>query len=185
MALHPDDRGDEYATVHDVLTNVNNVTSSVSSSYALQESGGASGLGGLGALSGFVNVKPDRVAVSGGKLELHAHVGAPRATPAQAAAADRDLVFPVCEAEPSACTDACMYRVELVMTRCMAWLQVSDARTGSGSLARSADKKAAACESALAAARGGCDAAEHADCLHPVAHNFEALLATHHRAVVA
>jgi hypothetical protein len=40
---------------------------------------------------------------------------------------------------------------------------------------------AAACESALSAARGpgGCAAAEHADCLNPVAHNFQTLLAAH------
>jgi len=119
--------------------------------------------------------------------EVRAHQGAPRATLTQAAAADRELVFPVCEAEPSACTDACLYRVELVMSRCMAWLQVSDAHAGSGALLRSANTKAAACESAITAARGagGCDAAEHADCLHPVAHNFESLLLTHRRPVIA
>jgi hypothetical protein len=160
-----------------VFNNVNNVTSSPTSSYAFQESGGASGLGDLGiaALAGLVDVKPAAAAASDVKLEVRPHVGAPRATRVEAAAADRELVFPVCEAEPSACSDACMYRVELVMKRCMAWLHVSDTRAGSGALERSANMKAAACESALSAARGagGCDAVEHAYCLHPVAHNFE------------
>jgi len=69
----------------------------------------------------------------------------------------------------------------------MAWLHVSDTRAGSGALEENANRKAAVCESALTAARGGggCDAAEQAVCLHPVAHNFEALLATHYHPVVA
>ena len=165
-----------------VFDNANNGTSSPASSYALQESGVTSGLGGLAALGGLVDVRMP--AASGLKLEAIPHIGAPSATLAQAAAADREIVFPVCEAEPMACTDACMYRVELVVKRCMAWLHVSGTRGGSDALERSVNAKAAACESVLTAARGGCDAAEHADCLHPVAHNFEALLATHHRPVV-
>ena len=166
------------------ITNANNGTSSPPFAYAVQQRGGASGLGAvLAALAGVDDVKP--VAVS--EIKMIPHIGAPSATPAQAAAADRELMFPVCEAEPAACTDACMYRVELVLKHCMAWLHVSDTRAGSGALERSANTKAAACESAITVARGpgGCDAAEHADCLHPVAHNFEALLKTHHRHVEA
>jgi len=193
----------EHAVKH-VVHNVNNVTASMHSSYVFQESGVASsgpglglgggdsthgsleshgGLGALGALAGIIDIK--LAALVDPEFEVPALEGAPRATLAEAAAADREIVFPVCEAEPSACTDACMYRVELVLKRCMAWLHVSDTRTGSGAQERSADTKAAACQSALTSARGGCDAAEHAGCLHPIAHNFEALLATHHPPVVA
>jgi hypothetical protein len=142
------DHGEEIV----VFNNANNGTSSTASSYALQESGGASGLGGLAALSGLVDVKPR--AVFDIKFEAIPHIGAPSATLAQATAADREIVFPVCEAEPMACTNICMYRVELVVKRCMAWLHVSDARGGSDALERSVNTKATACESALTAARG-------------------------------
>ena len=157
----------DYAVTH-VVSNVNNVTSSMVSSlsFEFQESGGGSsglgrglggpgglsgprglgghgGLGALGELAGLVDIKP--AAVADLEYEVRAHQGAPRASRAQAAAADRELVFPVCEAEPSACSDACLYRTELVMARCMAWLHVSDASAGSGAPQRSANIKAGRC----------------------------------------
>jgi hypothetical protein len=176
-------RMDHGVTTYVGFKNANNLTSSPAALYTFQESGLASEFGGLAALGGLIDVRPP--AASGMNFEAIPHIGAPSATLAQAAAADREIVFPVCEAEPMACTDACMYRVELVMKRCMAWLHVSGTRTGSGARERSANTKVAACQSALTSARGECDAAEHADCLHPIAHNFEALLATHHRPIVS
>jgi hypothetical protein len=61
----------------------------------------------------------------------------------------------------------------------MTWLHVSDdTRHPDGSKKeRRAQKKAALCASAIVTARTGCAAEEHADCVDPVAINFESLLA--------
>ena len=112
-------------------------------------------------------------------LAVRSHVGALPVTPSEAAAADREMMFPVCEPEPASCTDACQHLVEAFMQRCMTWLHVSDdTRHPDGSTKeRRAQKKAALCASAIVTARTGCAAEEHADCVDPVAINFESLLA--------
>ena len=143
-ALNADKTDRRALSANSAVQNVNNGTSSLASSYVVQESGGTSSLGSLGslgssselgplaALGALIDIKPP--AVSKVNLNMRPHLGAPRATLAQAAVADRQLVFPVCQAEPSSCTDSCLYQVEQVMTRCMAWLHVSDVRAGSGAL---------------------------------------------------
>jgi hypothetical protein len=170
VKLHPDDAADDVAPAQPAATravlghghqrggNDTTGTAAWSSNDAPLLGNGGGGGGG-------------RVATN------RQHVGAPPASPAEAAAADREMMFPVCETEPSSCTDACQSRVEVVMRRCMQWLHVSGARTGS-STQRVAVRKAAACESAIAAARDGCDTSEHADCVKPVADNSESLMHT-------
>jgi hypothetical protein len=114
-------------------------------------------------------------------LAVRPHVGAPPVTPSEAAAADREMMFPVCEPEPASCTDACQLHVEALMQRCMSWLHISDdiSHPDGSRKERGARKKAALCAGAIGTARNGCAAKEHDDCVDPVAINFKVLLASH------